>query len=285
MGMKCSWTKVLNERVIRQLADSRSFARGEDYFVNGRVRTLTEDKDVLMAKVRGSRDYRVKFWIEGDDLTYSCNCPRGAENVFCKHLVAAALAFLKPEGYDDGRRKSSDPAINMDDVRAYLGKQDKEALVNMIAEQSMDDDRLREKLLMKAAAKGSKGLNLATYRKAIDHAVDTEGFVDYHSAWGYYRRIEDVVRSVKELLKEGHAKEVLELSEYFLESIEEHLGEVDDSDGHMSGLLEELQEIYHIRRAGKQSRILEHWQGSSLNGNCAPITILSTTPRLRTRMC
>ncbi|MBI4431533.1 MAG: hypothetical protein HY587_07475 [Candidatus Omnitrophica bacterium] len=115
----------------------------------------------------------------------------------------------------------------------------------MIAEQSMDDDRLREQLLMKAAAKGSKGLHLATYRAAIDHAVDTDGFVDYHSAWDYCRRIEDVVRSVEGLLKEGHAKEVIELSEHFLKSIEERLGEVDDSDGHMGGLLEELQEIHH----------------------------------------
>ena len=34
------------------------------------------------------------------------------------------------------------------------------------------DDHLREQLLLKAAKKSPKGLDLATYRRAIDDAVD-----------------------------------------------------------------------------------------------------------------
>lgn len=256
--MKRSWSEVFNKRTIRAVAGSRSFARGEDYFLSGKVHALTEDKGVLTAKVRGSRNYRVKFWMAGEKLSYSCNCPLGAEDAFCKHLVAVGLAFLEPGGNGDGWRKPSGPVINMDDVRAYLRKQGKETLVNIIAEQATDDDRLREQLLMKAATKGPKGLDLAAYRAAIDHAVDTEGFVDYHSAWDYFRRIEDVVRSVEGLLKEGYAKEALELSEYFLESIEECLGEVDGSDGNIGSLLEELQEIHHkaCRKAKPDPEVL-----------------------------
>jgi uncharacterized Zn finger protein len=40
-----------------------------------------------MAKVQGTRPYRVELWIEEGDLEYSCTCPVGADGEFCKHCV------------------------------------------------------------------------------------------------------------------------------------------------------------------------------------------------------
>ena len=39
-------------------------------------------------------------------------------------------------------------------------------------------DRLRQSLFIKAAKKRSNGLDLATYRRAIDDAVEPDGFID-----------------------------------------------------------------------------------------------------------
>jgi len=105
-------------------------------------------------------------------------------------------------------KSRSKPAVTMQDVRTRLATMDKGTLADMLVDQAMEDDRLRQRLLMKAARKGPKGLDVATYRRAIDEAVDAGGFVDY-------RAVEKAIESV------------------------------DDSDGHMGGILERLQEIHH----------------------------------------
>jgi len=89
-------------------------------------------------------------------------------------------------------------------------------LVELLMEQAVEDDRLRQRLLTKAAKKGPRGVNIATYRQAIDEAVDVGGFVDYHEAYDYGQRIEEAVDSIDELLKEGHAAEVIDLTEHAL---------------------------------------------------------------------
>lgn len=241
-----SLAAILTRQALRRWAEGRSFERGEEYFSGGQVRGLVEDAGAVVAKVRGTRDYRVKLWIEEGEIAFSCTCPIGEEGEFCKHCVAVGLAWLEQQASGGrGSQPSTKTGVTMDDVRAYLSRQEKKALVDLVMGQVMEDDRLHRLLLMKAAKRGGKDLDLAAYRQAIDQAVDAGGFVDYRSAHDYVRGIEEVLDSVEALLKEGYAAEVMELSEYALRSVEEALGSVDDSDGVMGSLLDRLQEIYH----------------------------------------
>jgi uncharacterized Zn finger protein len=230
---------------LRRMAGERSFERGEDYFFNGQVKTLAEHEGKITAKVLGTLPYRVDLWIEGDDLEYSCTCPVGTEGEFCKHCVAVGLTWLEAgEPKFPGKGKAP-LAVTMDDARTYLSGQDKSALVEMLVDRAMKDDRLRQSLFIKAAKKSSKGLDLVTYRRAIDDAVEPDGFVDYRSAYDYARGIEEAIDSVEELLKEGHPAEVIELAEHALKAVEKAMGSVDDSDGYMGGILERLQDLHH----------------------------------------
>lgn len=238
-------TAFLDRRTLRRMAGARSFERGEDYFVNKQVGAIAEHKGTITAKVQGTRPYRVKLWIEKEDLEYSCTCPVGADGGFCKHCVAMGLTWLEGGQLKLSGKGQAPPAVTMDDVHAYLSGQDKKALVDMLVDHAMEDDRLRQRLFMKTATKGSKGLDLATYRRAIDEAVESGGFVDYRSAYHYASGIEEAIDSVEELLKEGHAAEVIELTEPALEAVEEAMGSVDDSDGYMGGILERLQDLHH----------------------------------------
>jgi uncharacterized Zn finger protein len=227
------------------MAGARSFERGEDYFLNGQVKALAEEERTIKAKVQGTRPYQVKLWIEGDDLEYSCTCPMGGEGEFCKHCVAVGLTWLGAgEPKFTGKGKAPQ-AVTMDDVRAYLSGQDKNALVEMLVDRAMEDDRLRQSLFIKAAKKSAKRLDLGAYRRAIDEAVESDGFVDYRNAYEYASDIEAVIDSVEEFLKEGYAAEVLELAEHALNAVEEAMGSVDDSDGHMGGILARLQGLHH----------------------------------------
>lgn len=133
----------------------------------------------------------------------------------------------------------------MNDVRSYLGDLDKTALIDLVLEHASKDEQLQQRLLMQAAKKTPKGLDLGTYRTAIDRAVHGADFVGYHEVYDYARRIEDTVDSVEVLLKEGLAREVIELAEHALAAVESALDSVDDSDGYMGGILERLQELHH----------------------------------------
>jgi uncharacterized Zn finger protein len=223
-----------------------SLERGEDYYLNGQVKALAEHEGTITAKVQGTHPYRVKFWIdEEDDLEYSCTCPVGADGDFCKHCVAVGLAWLEVGQSKSSAQDKAQQGVTMDDVRAYLLRQDKNALVEMLVNRAIEDDRLRQSLFIKAAKKSSKGLDLATYRRAIDDAVEPDGFVDYRSAYDYAHGIEEAIDSVEELLKEGCGTEVIELTEHALGAVEDAMGSVDDSDGYMAGILERLQDLHH----------------------------------------
>ena len=226
------------------MAGAGSFERGENYFLGRQVKAMNEEEGTITAKVQGTRPYRVKLWIEKGDLEYSCSCPVGADGEFCKHCVAVGLTWLQSKDPKESEKGRPAPGVTMDDVRAHLLEQDKTALVDVLMEHAMEDDRLRQRLSMKAAKKGSKALDLVTYRRAIDEAVESDGLVDYRSAYQYASGIEQAIDSIAELLKEGFGTEVIELAEHALEAVEEAMGSVDDSDGYMGGILERLQDLH-----------------------------------------
>ncbi len=244
---------ILDVRRLQRLGGERSFERGRDYFRNRRVSALVERDGVITAEVRGTHHYKVKLRIDGGRLGHSCTCPMGGGGVFCKHCVAAGLAWLEaPEGIgqtEKGRTpvpESVKAAITMRDVQAYLAGRGKNELITMLLEQAQDDERLRQRLLVSTSKQNPKSLDLASYKNAIVDAIEPGCYVDYHGMFAYAQDIEEAIDPLEELLKEGKAAEVIELAEYALAAVEEAMGSVDDSDGQMGGILARLQEI-HLR--------------------------------------
>jgi hypothetical protein len=82
-------SKLLNEAALEDLAGERAFDRGADYFADGHVAGLKEDKGAITARVRGTHDYRVKLWSEDGELAFECNCPVGQDSVFLMKLLDA----------------------------------------------------------------------------------------------------------------------------------------------------------------------------------------------------
>ncbi len=175
---------LIERQNLRRMAGGRSFERGEGYFAEGRVRRLAEDRGKVAAEVHGTRTYRVSLWEEDGALEYSCTCPMGQDGEFCKHCVAVGLAWLGPEGPEPKKApKREKPSVTMNDVRTWLADQENAKLVDLIMEQAMADGRLRQRLVLEAARHLRKGIDLRTYRQAIDVAVSIEDFVDYKDAF------------------------------------------------------------------------------------------------------
>ena len=240
---------ILTGDELLELADGRSYARGEAYFEDGRVQSLAENLNVVTGQVQGTETYQVKLWVEDDELASSCSCPWAAEGNFCKHCVAVGLAWLEQDSEPNGEEPKAGktpvkPRITPDDVRAMLNSEGKGYLVEMIMNQAAADNALAERLVMKAARRGQGGPDIATYRRVITDAFRTGGFVDWRGASDYAQRIHQAIAGVEELLQEGHASQVIELVELGLRQCERALGEVDDSDGEVGGIRDRLQELH-----------------------------------------
>lgn len=228
---------------IRRRADGRSFERGEEYFAEGRVGRLERiGADAVRASVDGTQRYRVKVALSADgELDFGCDCPVGREGAVCKHCVAAGLAWRAQRG-----ERKRDERVGRKELHAYLGAQTHGALVGLVLEAADADERFGDRLLMAAATEGTRAAKLATFRASIDGAVGTRGFVAYAEMWDYAAGIDDAIQGLAKLLADGHAADVVELAEYALSAVEGALQEVDDSSGHMGGILERLQEL-HLR--------------------------------------
>ena len=236
---------VISLRELKRLATTRSFARGEAYFKDGRVHGLAVNEGTCTAIVSGQDEYCVTLGSTGGEVNYTCDCPIGLEGEFCKHLVAVGLASLNPAPEGKGKPSKRKGRASRDDLRAYLERQDKDTLIAMLAREAMENRNLRDRLLLEAAQSNPAGLDITAYRRSIASATQTDGFVDYHSAYQYTRRILQVNDAIAALLNDGHALAVIELTEFALAQLETAIADMDDSDGYMSDILPELQNLHH----------------------------------------
>ena len=92
--MATPFASILHKETLKTLTDSRSFARGRDYFERGRVKALARDRSCITGVVVGETAYAVRLWVKDSSLAYSCSCPQGEEGNFCKHCVALSFAWL-----------------------------------------------------------------------------------------------------------------------------------------------------------------------------------------------
>src|ERR1700733_331244 len=111
---------LLTETALRLKAGPISYQRGERYATTQRVKKLKETGSELSATVTGTSQYRVRIWVEGGDLNFSCTCPVGETEEFCKHCVAAGLVWLGAARASEASTRWSEHDQPDVDLRAYL---------------------------------------------------------------------------------------------------------------------------------------------------------------------
>ncbi len=239
-------SRVMNDAVVRRLAGAQFYQRGLDYFSHGHVESLEDDDNGVRAVVRGNHDYCVTLTSDDGVLDYSCDCPVGSDGAFCKHCVAAALAWLNrgtvPAKSTAGRKAKE---LTLSDAGKMLQAEDKETLVKMVVDWAKDDDRLHERLILYAARRSGPDTGAAAVRRAFERAVQVHDFVHYREAGGWARGVDDAIDSIEQSLNDGQAAAVIGLCESALQSLLGAIQAVDDSDGHFGALRDRLQSIHH----------------------------------------
>jgi hypothetical protein len=224
---------------VRKLADARSFERGERYFAAGHVRRVTVDGSTVTASVDGTRTYRVRLDVTQKGLRGSCSCPYGAEGVFCKHCVAASLAWLE-QGGEVGEPRPK--PLSDKRLRLFLRGCDQEWLIDQLMTAAKSDPLLRARL---AAAAGQENtFDDRDVRARLERAIDIPDFVDYAGAYGYFARVDEALDEVERLVGAGVADAAITLAEYALELLEASAERVDDSDGGLSEAIARAEDIH-----------------------------------------
>ena len=238
---------LISRATLEEIAGSTAFQRGEAYFSGGAVGHLRVTDDKVSGKVEGTETYQVEICDDDGDLAYDCTCPRAAEGYFCKHCVAVGLAWLAEtsatpkSGPASGKKKRRDP---WRDIEEYLTTQSPETLIALLLDVAQRDDRLYQSLLLKAEHIGGGGNVAKAFRRAIDGATRTHGFVDWRDVPTFAGNIDQVAESLAELLKPATAATLVELAEYAIERVENALEQTDDSNGEVSGTVHLLGELH-----------------------------------------
>jgi tetratricopeptide (TPR) repeat protein len=232
---------------LRRLAGTRSFERGEAYFAEGRVLSLVEFEGTISAKVLGTQqpEYHVTLQVGEGAPQSSCDCPVGSEGDFCKHCVAAGLAWLaeKTPGKTSPKEKVAAPTI--EDVRGHLAGLDKDTLVDMIMRQAVEDERLLNSLSIKAVRGKPGEPDLAAYMAVLRGAIEVDEYVSHWDAYEYSQGVGEAVDLVGGLLEDGYSAEVIELCEYALLLVEEAYDSVDHGGASIGYYSERLQDLHH----------------------------------------
>lgn len=237
---------ALTPTALPQLADAKSFARGQAYFADGRVGLLSERSGRIVAIVHGSESYSVELWQEGAELEYDCSCPRGAEGDFCKHCVAVGLTLLAGQWQQSASRRSSRRELNLDDVRRHLEGETKAVLVKLLIDRAASDASLFDLLRLRVAKQHRRGaVDVEAFKAVLRRTIAASDFLDWREVRSHVERIDRVVDSLEELITDGNAAGAVELAEYALQEVEQAMGSVDDSGGDMGGLLRRLEEVHH----------------------------------------
>ncbi|WP_157528906.1 SWIM zinc finger domain-containing protein [Nocardia sp. NRRL S-836] len=224
---------------MRKLADERSFERGERYFAAGQVRRVTVDGSTVTATVDGTRTYRVRLDVTPKSLRGSCSCPYGAEGMFCKHCVAASLAWLE-QGGEVGESRAK--PLSDKRLRSFLSGCDREWLVEQLMAATKTDRVLRARL---AAAAGQRNaFDDRDIRVRLERAIEIPDYVEYGEAYGYFLHVGDALDEVERLVGAGFADAAITLAEYALELLESSAERVDDSDGGLSEAIARVEEIH-----------------------------------------
>jgi len=239
--MRSPFVDLLTASFLEKTAGAVAYQRGQAYFKNGQVQSLTEEGEVIAAEVQGSEEYQVEFWIEeGGSLAYQCDCPVGGEGSFCKHCVAVGLAWLARPA----KKQSGSAGMNLQDVRQYLHQQSKDTLVQLMVDRALRDSVWRDQLVLKAAAARPQGMDVKTFEQALRKAIVVKGYIEYGEAKAYTRNITAVVESIANLL-ETQAKAVMELCEYAIPLLNQATQSIDDSNGELGGVMSNVQELHH----------------------------------------
>ena len=216
----------LDDNQLITLAGKAAFKRGLAYFHEGRVHLLRASDTGFDAEAQGSQTYRLSLKRDDDDWNYECDCPVGD---FCKHLVAAALAWREGE---------REPAQTHDALLAFLKAQPATQLAQWLREFADEHPVIEKHLKLLAAQDDPQQL-----RKSLRAMLSASGFLDWRRSNEYARRLDAPLRLLK-TQNERDPQQGLALCDDALDKLLKVYANSDDSSGVIGARIEQFAALH-----------------------------------------
>jgi len=244
----------ISEAQIREHASDQSFKRGQEYFRSKAVLSLVRRGSALEAEVEGSepRPYRVRVAFAANGLSVSCTCPYDWDD-WCKHIVAALLAYLHGDALEE--REPLDSRL-----ASLTPEQMKEALVRLSARQPDFNEAIDRELdvlgldssqasSLVQRAVGDQASQPAAIRKSVRQRIRSLSRMRSSEA---YWHVGEVVQELRDnelalawdYVEDDDGPRALSVLEALTEAYIEEWEALDDSDAEASAFFEDLGEAW-----------------------------------------
>lgn len=229
-------TQTLSVKALVNAAGKAAFARGDAYFLQGRVADLAASDQEAYAKVAGTQTYSVRITCKDGAIDGECDCPVGEGGEFCKHMVATALAVMRgapPVAATSPAREEEDR------IARFLQQAPAGYLAAKLAGLSLRDPALRRELEFTALA-GAVRPDMKALRQAVGKALAVREFLDREGMRAFVARARTVPALLRELIAAGKAQTARELAFHALERGFVAYERTDDSNGGFGLVLGEV---------------------------------------------
>ena len=251
----------LTEAQVKGLATAQSFTRGKSYLIDNAIRQGRE----LRAECQGSDDepYEVTATLDKNGVAETaCTCPYDYDGI-CKHIVALLLTWVHtPQVFE------AVPELN-----SALHDLSKEELLAVISGMvSRDPKMMREIELVKAAPRGGRPLNVATYRKQASRAMQSESL---NTILRELKSLRDTARHLAKAGDDVNAGAIFHVAlDEAIKGYDEMMQEI-DYDGGICVVMEDLaKDLGECLQAGKADAATRWaWLATMLNAELTDIEI------------
>jgi uncharacterized Zn finger protein len=225
--------KSLSETSFKTLAGDAAYASGLDYYNDGRVIELNINDTNIQAQVNGSETYSVTLIHTNKVFEGSCSCPASDHFDFCKHCVAASLAYY----YQTQINFEMADDANSDPVDLYLTTFTKPQLVEELFRVIKRDPAQYDHWLLRAEL-ASGNLSSKDLRKRITKAIPYKpsGIWRPQEVAHYFAQAEMAFEALEPAVLGLAAPESMKLIVYSIERLEKTLETIDDSSGYRQPL-------------------------------------------------
>ena len=237
---------------FEQVIDEKILQRGLTYFKKGHVHELEEvSPNTYEAIVEGTEDYTVRLTVENNVVTeYSCDCPYDLGPV-CKHVAAVIFSLQEEElgltkktgktkkAAKSGVKKSKSVATQIDEMMA---KASVDELKELIRTEASKNAVFRNHVLASLEhydENVSKELYKKQLKAMIRSATGRYDFIEWNQARSLGRAVDELLDSAKKQIKRGSYQNALWICFAVMEEMLEALNGADDSNGDISGCIDE----------------------------------------------
>lgn len=163
-------------KILKKLQGGDRYDKACTYLKQGRIKDPIIDGNTIIAEVVGSDVYRVKIFLDKDDV--KCTCPDYAE--YCKHVIAVMLA------YKNNKKLFSENNKIFDDLK----NKSKEELINIIKQMHIN----KIDLMSLFKTKDSKIKQIKDFSKDLYDVEDLfeEGYMRYNEVPGLLKKLDSL---------------------------------------------------------------------------------------------